>query len=267
MNEITPNPAPAEGTPEAVKTPESTPAPESGTEPKETGKTEQPTTPQDVETVDYREKFIESAKGAHALLEEKKRLEARIAELEDNPSAGTPSDLPTHSPDTEILYPGFENLDEEAQANLKAYTDAVMNKTRESIYKDPAIAFAQKTYNDTKWNGAFANIAAKYPELESAKEDFKTKYYNPQNVPDNIEEILETVAKSYLFDKARDIGAQEGQEVAQRVQLEEPTGGDKTPSVHRSLADWQRMAQQNPAKFAQLRKEYEADLASGKLKE
>ena len=253
---ITPNPE-AE-----VTTPMSTPA--EGTEQTETVQTE-PT--HDVETVDYREKFIESAKGAHALLEEKKLLEARIAELERNPSAGTPTDLPTHSPDTEILYPGFENLDEEAQANLKAYTDAVMNKTKESIYKDPAIAFAQKTYNDTKWNGAFANIVSKYPELESAKEEFKSQYYNPQNVPDNIEEILETVAKSYLFDKARDIGAQEGQEVAQRVQLEEPTGGDKTPSAHRSLADWQRLARENPAKFAAMRKEYEADLASGKLKE
>lgn len=257
--QITPNPE-AE-----VTTPEGTPA--EGTEPKENATTEQPKTPQDVETVDYREKFIESAKGAHALLEEKKKLEARIAELESNPQAGTSPDLPTHSPDTEVLYPGFENLDEEAQRNLQAYTDAVMNKTKESIYKDPAIAFAQKSYNETKWETAFASTLSKYPELESAKADFKAQYFNPNNVPDNIDDILETMAKSYLFDKARDMGAAEGQEVAQRVQLEEPTGGDKTPSVHRSLADWQRMAQQNPAKFAQLRKEYEADLASGKLKE
>lgn len=257
MNEInTPNPeAP-------VVTPESTPA--EGTEPKENATTEPNHV---VETVDYREKFIESAKGAHALLEEKKKLEARIAELESNPTAGNSPVLPTHSPDTEVLYPGFEQLDPEAQANLMAYTNAVTEKAKKEIYSDPAIAFAQKTYNESKWSSAFEETLSKYPELEAVKADFKAKYYNPQNVPDNIGDILDTMAKSYLFDKARDIGTQEGQEIAQRVQLEEPTGGDKTPSVHRSLADWQRMAQQNPAKFAAMRKEYEADLASGKLKE
>ncbi len=254
MNETTPNPE-AE-----VITPSGEPA--AGTEQTETVKTEQT---HQVETVDYREKFIESAKGAHALLEEKKKLEARIAELERNPSAGT--HLPTHSPDTEVLYPGFENLDPQAQANLRAYTDAVTNRATQAIYNDPAIAFAKKTYNETKWESAFANTLAEYPELAEAKADFKSQYYNPSNVPDNIEDILKTMAKSYLFDKARDIGAKEAMQIAERVQLEEPTGGDKTPSVHRSLADWQRMAQQNPAKFAAMRKEYEADLASGKLKE
>lgn len=248
-----------------VTTPESTPA--TGTGETETPQTEQTPATHEPETVDYREKFIESAKGAHALLEEKKKLEARIAELESNPTAGTPSDLPTHSPTTEVLYPGFENLDEEAQRNLRAYTDAVMNKTRESIYEDPAIVFAKKTYNETKWENAFTEALSEFPELESAKAEFKSQYFNPANVPDNIGDILKTMAKSYLFDKARDIGAKEGQEIAQRVQLEEPTGGDRTPTVHRSLADWQKLAQENPAKFASMRKQYEADLASGKLKE
>lgn len=260
MNTITPNPEET-----VVTTPEGTP--EAGTEQKETVTTEPNQPSHDVDTVDYREKFIESAKGAHALLEEKKKLEARLAELETNPQAGKEVDLPTHSPDNESLYPGFENLDEEAQANLNAYTNAVMNKAKQEIYKDPAIAFAQKTYNEQKWEAAFAETASEYPELESAKADFKAQYFNQKNVPDNIGDILKTMAKSYLFDKARDMGAKEGQEAAQRVQLEEPTGGDKTPSAHRSLADWQRMAQQNPAKFAQQRKQYEADLASGKLKE
>lgn len=256
MNENnTPNPE-AE-----VITPESTPA--EGTEQKETVTTGPN---HEVETVDYREKFIQSAKGAQELLDEKKKLQARIAELESNPTAGT-EDLPIHSPDTETLYPGFENLDEEAQSNLMAYTNAVIKKAKEETYKDPAIAFAQQTYNEQKWESAFNEVSSEYPELAAAKAEFKSQYYNPKNVPDNIGDILKTMAKSYLFDKARDIGAQEGQEAAQRVQLEDPTGGDKTPTVHRSLADWQRMAQQNPAKFAAQRKEYEADLASGKLKE
>lgn len=259
MNTITPNPA-EEGVPaEGVVTP-AAPTPEVGTEQKPTVQSEQ-------ETVDYREKFINSAKGAQALLDEKKKLEARIAELESNPAAGNSSGLPTHSTDSEILYPGFENLDSEAQENLLAYTNAVTNKAEQQILARPSIAYAEKTYNESKWEAAFNETAAQFPELAAAKGEFKSKYFNPKNVPDNIGDILTTMAKSYLFDKARDIGAKEGLETAQRVQLEEPTGGDKTPSAHRSLSDWQRLAQQNPAKFAAMKKEYEADLASGKLRE
>lgn len=262
MNTITPNPADGGVPAEGVVTPVA-PTPELGTEQKPTVQSEHISD----DGVDYREKFINSAKGAQALLDEKKKLEARIAELESNPTAGTPSGLPTHHVDTDVLYPGFENLDPEAQENLLKYTDAVTKKAEQQILSRPSIAFAEKTYNESKWDAAFAETSAKYPELAAAKAEFKSQYFNPKNVPDNISEILTTMAKSYLFDKARDIGAKEGLETAQRVQLEDPTGGDKTPSVHRSLADWQRLAQQNPAKFAAMKKEYEADIASGKLRE
>lgn len=259
MTTITPNPADGGVPAEGVITP-AAPTLEFGTEQKPTVQSEQ-------ETVDYREKFINSAKGAQALLDEKKKLEARIAELESNPAAGNTSGLQTHHVDTDVLYPGFENLDPEAQENLLKYTEAVTKKAEEKILSRPSIAFAEKTYNESKWDSAFAETVAQFPELAAAKGDFKTQYFNPKNVPDNIGEILTTMAKSYLFDKARDLGAQEGLQTAQRVQLEDPTGGDKTPSVHRSLSDWQRLAQQNPAKFAAMKKEYEADLASGKLRE
>lgn len=256
MNTITPNPA--DGfTAEELANANAVVPPADGTEQKPPVQSAQ-------EIEDYREKFIQSAKGAHELLEEKKRLEAEIAQLR---AAGkTPLTQP-NSPNSEILYPGFEDLDPEAQANLIAYSNALTERAKSEILSDPSIAFARKNYNDSKWDIAFSELTAKYPELVEAKGDFKTLYYNPNNVPDNIGDILETVAKSYLFDKARDIGAKEGEASAQRVQLEDPTGGDKTPSVHRSLADWQRLAQINPAKFAAMKKEYEADLASGKLKE
>lgn len=256
MNTITPNPE------EVVVTPESTP--ESGTEQTETVTTG---LPQDIETIDYREKFIQSAQGAHTLLDENKTLKARLAELETNPNADIPSGLPTHTPNTDVLYPGFEQLDPEAQANLLAYSNAVTKKAEDNILARPSIAYAERTYNESKWESAFAVVSAKYPELVAAHGDFKSQYFNVNNVPDNMSEILDTMAKSYLFDKSRDLGIEEGKLIAERVQLESPTGGDKTPTVHRSLSDWQRMAAQNPAKFATMKKEYEADIASGKLRE
>lgn len=263
MNTITPNPeevvVPAEG----VVTP-ATPETEIGTEQKPTVQSEHVVN----DGVDYREKFIASAKGAQALLDEKKVLEARIAELEANPAAGNSNGLPIRPTDTEVLYPGFEDLDPEAQENLLKYTNAVTAKAEQQILARPSIAFAERTYNESKWEAAFAETVTKFPELAAAKAEFKSQYFSPTKaVPDNMSDILTTMAKSYLFDKARDLGAEEGKQVAERVQLEEPTGGDKTPSVHRSLSDWQRLAQQNPAKFAAMKKEYEADLASGKLKE
>lgn len=255
MNEVTPNPAET-----VVETTEVT-----GTEQKETVTTEH------LDGVDYRQKFIESSKGAMALLDENKKLKEELAvktAISTTPPTGKTDGLTTPpSQDTDVLYPGFEELDPEAQANLIAYSNGLLNKAKQEMYQDPAIAFARKTYNETKWDTAFATVTAKFPELASAKDEFKSQYYNSNNVPDNITDILEVMAKNYLFDKARDIGRREGEEVAQRVQLEEPTGGDKTPTAHRSLADWQRMAQTNPAKFAQLRQEFEADMAKGKLQE
>lgn len=262
MNQVTPNPAEGGVPAEGIVIP-AAPTPEFGTEQKQTVQSEHVID----DGVDYREKFINSAKGAQALLDEKKRLEARVAELESNQAAGNSNGLPIHSSDTEILYPGFEQLDPEAQENLLKYTEAVTSKAEQKILSRPSIAFAEKTYNESKWDVAFAETVAQFPELAAAKGDFKAKFFNPKNVPDNISEILTTMAKSYLFDKARDLGAEEGRQVAERVQLEEPTGGDKTPTVHRSLEDWTRLAQTNPVKFAAMKAEYEADLASGKLKE
>lgn len=261
MNENTPNPAPADEVVEEVVTSNEPAAEGDGTEQTATVQTEHV----NHDDVDYRKKFIDSQRGAHELLARNKELEAALAAKES--ATGNTQDINTHSPDTTNLYPGFEELDPEAQKNLIAYTDAVTKRAVEEVSKNPAISYAEKSYNENKWESAFDEVQAQFPELSETKDDFKAKYFSSNNVPDNISEILTECAKSYLFDKAREIGAQEGVEVAQRVQLEEPTGGDKTPTAHRSLADWQRMAQQNPAEFAKHKEQYEADLASGKLKE
>lgn len=227
-----------------------TPTPER-TEQKETVKTEP-------ETVDYREKFVNSSKEAQRLLKENQEKDKKIAELEGKT---------TRPEATDDLIPGFENLDPEQQDGLIAYTNAVTKRTRDEIYKDPAIAFAKQNYNESKFNNALDLVVAQFPALAANKEEFKALYFNANNVPDNIQEILESMAKVYLFDKAHDIGAEEAKAAAERVQLEDTTGGDRTPTARRTLSDWELMARTNPAKFASLKKEYEADIESGQLKE
>lgn len=209
-------------------------------------------------SVDYQKKFAESSTEAIRLYKEnealRKALEAK-ATVEEVPQS------------MDSVYPGFEQLDPEAQKNLIAYTNVVTKRATEEIYKNPAIAHSVKIYNENKFNTALESIATKFPELAKSKDDFKSKYFNANNVPDNIESILGDLAKAYLYDKAVEIGAEKERAKAGRVDLARTTGGEKTPQTSRSLEDWARMAQENPIKFAQLSKEYNNDLESGKLKE
>lgn len=207
----------------------------------------------DTPAVDYEKKFRESAREAQRLYEENKKLKETPQSIE--------SEQFTPNPDTEF-FDGFQDLDEDAQANLIAYTNAVKKSALEEVYKDPAIAYARSTYNANKWESAFAEASKDIPDLAEHANEFRTRYYNPSNVPENMTDIIKDLAKIYLFDKAKDIGAKEESAKASRINLEDVTGGDKSaPSATRSIEDWQRMASENPAKFASLSKEFNADMA------
>lgn len=229
-------------------------APNQGTEPEKTANP----APEGEQTVDYQKKFGESSKEALRLLEENKKLQDAL-----DAKAAAPAEMPSETMNS--MYPGFEDLDEEAQKNLINYTNIVTKRATDEIYKNPAIAHSVKIYNENKFDKGFNEILNQYPELKDSKDDFKKKYFNPNNTPDNIKDILGDLAKVHLFDKAREIGASEEKIRGDRIDMERSTGGDKTPKASRTLDDWTRMAQENPAKFAQHSKEYQADLESGKI--
>ena len=269
MTKDTPNPeSEVINTEEAETTQQDTPN-EDGTEQKETVETEQENT-HEVETVDYRAKFVESSKGAHALLEQNKKLKQELSEAKKgNSPDGNIENLPNHSsePTNQNLYPGFEDLDKSEQQRVSAFAESVRKAALVDIQSNPALAFAEKQYNETRWEEAFSVATVKFPDLSEIKTEFKSKYFHPNHVPDNIEDIIETMAKAELYDKAHKIGAEEAVQQQERVQLEDPTGGDKDAQPTRTLADWQQIAASNPAKFAELKDQYEADVRSGKLKE
>lgn len=206
----------------------------------------------------YQKKISASSREALRLLEENKLKDAEIARLKTETG-----DLK----ETENLYPGFEELDQEAQQNLISYTDMITKRATDQILNDPAIIFARNSFNERKFDNALDIVIQQYPELKDNREEFKNRYFKVNNVPENIKDILEDVTKIYLFDKAKNIGAEEEKTKVNRIELERTKGGDKEPKASRTLSDWQRMAQENPAKFAQLSKEYNSDLNSGKLKE
>ena len=210
-------------------------------------------------TVDYQKKFSESSREAQRLLDENKKLKEQF-ELKDK--AEQQYIAPQN---TDNYYPGFEDLDEDAKNNLIAYTNTVTKRALEEINKNPAIAYATKQYNEQVWDSALQKTIEEYPELVNSKDEFKSKYYNVNNVPQNIESILKDVAKIHLFDKAKEIGAKEQSEKQNRVDTERTTAGSKDPTVKRSLEDWNRMASDNPLMFRSLSKEFNNDLSSGKI--
>lgn len=226
----------------------------------ETAANTEPVAPQEVAPeVDYKTKFSESAKEAQRLYAENQTLRSMERQVEVQPEVVSS----TYSMDN--LYPGFENLGEDEQRNLVDYTNEITKRAKAEIYKDPAIAFAKSSYNTKVWDDAFANVSTKYPELLASKDEFKSKYFHVNNVPANIESILEDVAKMHLFDQAKSIGAKEESEKQNRMDTERTTGGERTSTASRTLEDWSRMSQENPAKFAKMAGEYQKDLASGKI--
>lgn len=211
--------------------------------------------------IDYKEKFSQSSSEANRLLQENKDKDAEIERLRKIAEGGA-----SNGNNSEPLYPGFENLDEDAQKNLIAYTDGIKKSTLEEVYKDPAIALAKQSYNERVWSEAFEQVATDVPELKDKKEEFKSKYFNPNNVPTNIKDLMGDLAKVFLFDHAKQIGAKEAIEQQNRIDVERANAGDKTPTATRSLEDWSRLQQSNPAEFAKHSKQFNEDLASGKLK-
>jgi hypothetical protein len=211
------------------------------------------------EVIDYEKKFRESAKEAQRLYEENKALR----EFENAQTSAKSETLNTPPEAVEALFPGFEDLDEDAQANLIAYSRTITDKAKRDILKDPAIAFSRQAYNEHKWNEGFTEATQALPELAEHKDKFRARYYNVNNVPDNIKDILVDLGKGFLYDKAKEIGADEERKRSSRIDLENITGGDKQPQQLRSLADWTRMSQENPTKFASMSKEFNEDLKKG----
>lgn len=218
-----------------------------------------------VQNEDYRKKFSESSKEALRLLEEKRALEIENERLRQLAERGTDYQQDNHTT-SESLYPGFENLDDDAKKSVLAFQEMTIKKTLEAVNNDPHISFSRKMYNENKWDSAFSKVADRYPDLKNSKEEFKSKYFKSSIVPDNIENILEDVAKIHLFDKAKEIGAEDEKKKADRIDLERTSGGNTPETSHRTLEDWQRMAQENPSKFASLSKEFNSDMSSGRLK-
>lgn len=166
--------------------------------------------------------------------------------------------------------PNFENFDEDTKNSLVGIFNMLDKRAQDRISKDPGVQHGRKIAAEKAWDDAFSSVSSNPlfgAELTSRKADFKAKYFNPGNVPANIEEILTDLAKGYLFDVSRDIGRKEGEENAGRFDLHRTHGGPKTDTSAMTIDDWEELRLKNPQEFARRGKEYNEALKSGKLKE
>lgn len=217
------------------------------------------------EEPDYKKKFSESTREAQRLLEERKADQEKLKALEEELDKLKQNDG-SYKGESEEIDEFFSEYPEEERERILKFANGVTKKALSEIKKDPAIASAHQFHNEARWDGAFQKLLEQHPELKSEKEDFKAKYYKPnKDVPDNIDSLLGDMAKIYLFDKAKDLGRIEAEKNSKRIDIERSGGGDKEVKASRSLEDWNRLAQENPAQFAKLAKEFRSDMESGKI--
>lgn len=204
-------------------------------------------------------------------------IENLKAELENARNAGNPT--PTAAEvnsaaagaetmaDFESQIPNFDILDPETQAVLRAIFNRMDARLDKRFNSDPGLAFARRTVNERNWDLAFEKVAAEFPDLAADKAAFKAKYFQANNVPENIAEILAQLAKVHLFDRARTIGAEDEAAKAKRIDLEAGGGRQVADPTAMTIDDWERLRTKNPKEFARRSAEFNAALDSGQLVE
>lgn len=212
---------------------------------------------------DYKVKFSESSREAQRLLEEKKRLLKEKEELQAR------LDKKNNQDGDEPLFEGFQSLPEEDQRNMIEYTKSIKESVMNDVVNNPVFLDAQKRQNELKWDQAFASVSTAFPDITEHKSEFKSKYYNQDNVPDNIDVILLDLTKSFLFDKAQEIGMRKAQEMQGRVEIPHSQSGsggqEEETSTHKTLEEWNTLMKTDQKEFLRLQDQFNEDMASGKL--
>ena len=174
------------------------------------------------------QKFSASSKEALRLLKENKQLKAK---LESNSSGEPPSDVEAARivPDYDLLSPAEQHLHKE-QIMLKRQ----LAKLGEAVYSQASQLTSEKKIEE---------LAQKFPSIK--KEDFR-------NFCDG-QEPSETLAKAFLFDQAKELGAKEEAEKRARKGLESGSGGErKIAPKGLTIEEREKMRVGEPVRYGQL---------------
>ena len=166
--------------------------------------------------------------------EKAQELGTELEELKIKPATPSEEELAKQIPDWDMLSPTEQQLHKEIAGFKKELT---------SISKQ----FAKKS-DQAKKEEKLAGLLRKYPELQEQEMEFREFCGD--------EEPSEHLVKSFLFEKAEEIGARKEAEKKEREGLEKGTGGEKTPPAPgMSLADIERLRKSNPKEYQRLLRE------------
>ena len=241
MPNLTPNDDVVGGT-------EETPTPESiseGQEEKETPETPAEgaeSTPEAEEEAAYKKRYADSTREAQRLARENEQLKIQMTELANKPNIviETPSDteLSQQVPDWDILSPTEQKLMKE-QVFLKRKLASL--ETSQTL-----------TNKQLLWERDFSELTIKpeFSVLKAKKQEFD--HFCSKNPYTSID----VLARSFLFDESRNLGAKEESVKLSRKGLEKGVGGTRTPT-HTGLSDEEisKLADEKPLLYQKMIRE------------
>lgn len=213
----------------------------------------------------WKAKFSDSTRGAQDLLRQNKEKDALIEELKAQ------SEKNGNGNKSDNLYEGFSHLPDDERKNLLEYTNSLKESVKRELMNDPQFAKQRQQGNIAQWEAAFNRVASAYPEINDHKDNFKQYInYNPdKEVPANIDNTLETLVKSFLYEQGSsqtNNTPEEHKHLDDELRTHGGSGGENNGhTLWKSLEEWEYLAKHNPAKFAELKPKFDEDMASGKL--
>lgn len=192
--------------------------------------------------IDYKKRYADSSREATRLSEENKDLKTQIEGLSNRPTP--PIEAPSEQELSEIV-PNWD----------------LMSPTEQSLQKEQVIlkrelSVIKKTLGSTsgqlKWEKDFSELAEKeeFIPLLTQKKEFNR--FCEQNSGAKIE----VLARSFLFNDAKTIGAKEEKVKLERKGLETGSGGPKAPAKQTELTpeEEDKLRTTNPKEYKRLLK-------------
>jgi len=166
------------------------------------------------EKVDYKKKFGDSTRENQRIEEENAKLLREKTELEEKLKSKPPSEEEMRQ-----KHPNWEFMDEDEKVKAKI--------------EDSKEKRLQRLEEKAAWDDDYKKVLVKFPNLAKHEEEFKKEAYrHPKSVD------LETIAKSFLFDKKPEAPETPTEPETPKPGLERPTtGAGDLPSSKMTVKD------------------------------
>lgn len=199
--------------------------------------------------VDYQEKFKHSQAEAIKLKKEADALKAQNEKLKSSLNNSRPSDE-----ELSKKHPDWDFKDDEEKARIRETEALRMSQATQA-------EALEEMKKKQAWKDDFEDLVSKSEFSDLAKDRKKFREYCRQEGHENVS--IETLAQSFLFSSAKEIGAKEERDKMQRDGLETSTGGNRgvQPGDKLTMEDVVHIRKADPARYAQMAKRGDFDEA------